>query len=220
MKPEAVRCIATAVVCLGLAACGGSSSDNNSASGSANMDGTGDGTGTGGNGDATANGSGNSAGTSGPAPGTSPGETTTAFNGIWMTNCAQEGTEFIPGSEYQRMTLEVDGSAYKSTIKSYTDSDCSVAAFPSMVESDFSMQFPGGTVSTPQGDASLVDITMETVLIDSVDATIAGQLFNAFDVQYNIMAIGTDGMLYFGIPSPSESARPTGLKTSLPFAKQ
>jgi len=209
MKLNTIRFIATTVVCLGLAACGGSSNNNNGSAGMGSAD-------MGGNGSDGDNG----AGTSGPAPGTSPEETTAAYNGTWMTSCAQEGTEFIPGSEYQRITLVVDGAAYKSTINSYTDSDCSVAAFPSMVESDFSMQFPGGTVSTPQGDAALVDITMETVLVDNIDATAAGQLFGAFNVQYNIIAIGTDGMLYFGIPSPNVSARPATLKTSLPFTLQ
>jgi len=51
---------------------------------------------------------------------------TTGFDGTWESNCAQE----LPfaGSEFQQATLVADGNTYTTTIRSFLDSDCSVAS--------------------------------------------------------------------------------------------
>ena len=196
--------VAAAVVCLALSACG-SSDDDSSVSDSAPSNG--DGTGTG-----------DAGGTSSPAPGATPGPLMSAFDGIWESNCAQELP--IPGSEFQQATLVADGDAYTTTIRSFSDSDCSVPAVPSVVVSDFSIQLPGGSVPTPFGDATFIDVMLEGLTIDGFDSFALSQQIGIPSAQFDIFVIGSDGLLYFGVPALSAENRPTEVNTDVIFTLQ
>jgi len=198
--------VAAAAVCIALTACGSSDDDSSvSDSASTNGDGTGDSTG--------------ADGTSSPAPGATPGAVVGAFDGTWESNCAQQLP--IPGSEFQQATLVADGDAYTTTIRSFQDSDCSVPSQPAVAVSDFSVEFPGGSVPTPFGDASFIDVTLEGLVIDGFDAFAIGQQTGVTPgVQFDIFVIGTDGLLYFGVPATSEADRPTEVKEDVFFTLQ
>ena len=195
--------VTAAVVCLALSACG-SSDDDSSVSDSAPSNG--DGTGTG-----------DAGGTSSPAPG-APGPLMSAFDGTWESNCAQELP--IPGSEFQQATLVADGDAYTTTIRSFSDSDCSVPAVPSVVVSDFSIQLPGGSVPTPFGDATFIDVMLEGLTIDGFDSFALSQQIGIPSAQFDIFVIGSDGLLYFGVPALSAENRPTEVNTDVIFTLQ
>ena len=142
----------------------------------------------------------------------------TGFDGTWESNCAQE----LPfaGSEFQQATLVAEGNTSTSTIRSFLDSDCSVPSNPAVAISEFSSQFPGGSVTTPLGEASFIDDRLVGFVIDGFDAFELGQQTGVDPVQYNIFLVGTDGRLYFGEPGFTLEDRPTELKTDVFFTRQ
>ena len=206
--------LVAAAVCVTLAACG-SSDDDSTDSGSVSSGGNGTGENSG-----TGTGTETSAGdTSAPAPGVTSGPQVSAFDGTWESNCAQQLP--IPGSEFQQATLVADGDAYTTTIRSFQDSDCSVPSQPAVAVSDFSIQLPGGSVPTPFGDATFIDLMLEGLVVDGIDAFAVGQQTGITPgVQFDIFVIGSDGLLYFGVPASSAAARPTEVNTDVFFTLQ
>ncbi len=160
----------------------------------------------------------NEAGTSSPAPASTPAAIVSVFDGVWASNCAQE-LSVLGVSEFQQVTLEVVADTFVRTINSFTDSDCSVASVPSTVVSEHSMQFPEGEVDTIRGVASFVDITLETIAVDGVDASGLQQTIG-IDAEFNIFVVGDDGRLYFGVPGLSAADRPTELHPTVFFEAQ
>ena len=142
----------------------------------------------------------------------------TGFDGTWESNCAQE----LPfaGSEFQQATLVADGNTYTTTIRSFLDSDCSVASEPAVTTTEFSSQLPGGSVTTSLGEASFIDNTLTGLDIDGFDAFTLSQQTGVNPVQYNIFLVGSDGRLYFGEPGFELDERPTELKTDVFFTLQ
>lgn len=218
MRSAVIGVAAASMLSITLVACGGDNDSPDNPNGSNNADGQSgmESTNTGGNssGLPTTPG-GDSGSTSSPAPGVTPGAEINVFDGTWVSNCAQE----IPSSDaaFQRATLVVSGDAYNSTVNFYTDSDCSVQDDPATVISDFSMQFPEGSATTPQGVAPYVDITTETLEVDGVDMSAITGLNT---VLYNIYSVASDGRLYFGTPTLSAGNRPSVLNTRVFFELQ
>jgi len=131
MKHFTGRLVAAAAICCSLAACGGSESDSTTIDSAILAD------------DSVIN---DDVALASPA---------TGFDGTWESNCAQE----LPfaGSEFQQATLVAEGNTSTSTIRSFLDSDCSVPSNPAVAISEFSSQFPGGSVTTPLGETSFID---------------------------------------------------------------
>ena len=197
MKLFTGRIVLAASVCCGLAACGSSDSDSTAIDSAIFAD---DGS------------------TGSPEPDETLASAAIGFDGTWESNCAQE----LPfaGAEFQQATLVADGNEYSTTIRAFLDSDCSVPSDPAVTTSVFLSQFPGGSVTTPLGEASFIDNTLVGLDIDGFDAFEFGQQTGVIPVQYNIFLLGSDGRLYFGEPGFSLDARPVELKTDVFFTLQ
>lgn len=213
MKLFTGRALAVAAVCCGLAACGGSDPDSggiDTTAISAEDDSTGG---------VVSDDQSDAAGTSSPAPGVTAGATAGGFDGTWESNCARELP--IAESEFLQATLIADGDAYTTIVRTFGDSDCSVPVVPGVVTSDFSVEFPGGSVATPFGDATFIDVTLEALDIDGFDAFAIGQQTGvASAAGFDIFVIGSDGFLYFGSPADNVDDRPTEVQTNIFFTLQ
>ncbi len=166
--------------------------------------------------------------TSMPAPGAdiNPGSPEPSpIDGTWVSNCGPVVNEF------EMVTLVIADGVENRTIRSFTDSDCSVPSVPGVLEIESSLEFPAGVTQTSMGDASFINQMVESLTIEGVSATPAevaiftGSLgFDLdidFDNQMDIFLLASDGRLFFGDRGLSNvDERPQTLNTAIFYTQQ
>jgi len=100
----------------------------------------------------------------------SPGADNT-FNGTWVSGCLLIDPEF-PEDGYEREVLTINGASASVEGTEYVDAACLMRIPDSDVFSvDFTLAFPGGTTTTPQGEARHLDVTPTTGFVNGTALT-------------------------------------------------
>ena len=139
--------------------------------------------------------------------------TLSALDGDWTTGCFLFDGD--GNTQSSLLTLSINGTSSVYTSYSYSDFNCSVPAISPDTgavilngNEDF-LEFPDQTVATSLGEASFINFTAMSAIVDSMpipDEYVAGIR------QYSIYTITDDGRLFFGNgASSSPETRPLTL---------
>ena len=110
------------------------------------------------------------------------------LDGSWEQGCLANPDD----ATFSSATLLASDNTITVTESVFTDNACSIAAVPAIIETESSLIFDGTTTTTALGDASNVELTVETRTIDDVSDT--GDINS---ITYDMMLIIND-TLYFG----------------------
>ena len=110
------------------------------------------------------------------------------LDGSWEQGCLANPDD----ATFSSATLLASDNTITVTESVFTDNACSIAAVPAIIETVSSLIFDGTTTTTALGDASNVELTVETRTIDDVSDT--GDINS---ITYDMMLIIND-TLYFG----------------------
>ena len=139
--------------------------------------------------------------------------TLSALDGDWTTGCFL--FQGAGNTQSSLLTLSINGTSSVYTAYSYSDLNCSVPAISPDTgavilngNEDF-LEFPDQTVATSLGEASFINFTAMSAIVDSMpipDEYVAGIRL------YSIYTITDDGRLFFGNgASSSPETRPLTL---------
>ena len=146
-----------------------------------------------------------------PAPEPVP-PTLSALDGDWTTGCFL--FEGAGNSQSSILTLSINGTSSVYTAYSYSDLNCSVPAISDtgaviLNGNEDMLEFPDQTVATSLGEASFINFTTMSAIVDSMpipDEYVAGTSL------YSIYTVTDDGRLFFGNgASSSPETRPLTL---------
>ena len=146
-----------------------------------------------------------------PAPEPVP-PTLSALDGDWTTGCFL--FEGAGNSQSSVLTLSINGTSSVYTAYSYSDLNCSVPAISDtgaviLNGNEDMLEFPDQTVATSLGEASFINFTTMSAIVDSMpipDEYVAGTRL------YSIYTVTDDGRLFFGNgASSSPETRPLTL---------
>ena len=146
-----------------------------------------------------------------PAPEPVP-PTLSALDGDWTTGCFL--FEGAGNSQSSVLTLSINGASSVYTAYSYSDLNCSVPAISDtgaviLNGNEDMLEFPDQTVATSLGEASFINFTTMSAIVDSMpipDEYVAGTSL------YSIYTVTDDGRLFFGNgASSSPETRPLTL---------
>jgi len=134
-----------------------------------------------------------------PAPAPTPAPPTlSALDGDWTTGCFLFDGE--GNTQSSLLTLSINGTSSVYTAYSYSDFNCSVPAISDtgaviLNGNEDILEFPDETVETSLGEASFINFTTVSSIVDSMpvpDEFVAGSRL------YSIYTITDDGQLFFG----------------------
>lgn len=154
-----------------------------------------------------------------PGGGSSP-TVSSAFDGNWIMACSLEDDD-SPEDGYEVTMLAISGETATARSLMYLDSACQMPD-PELgeVTTQVSIVYPGGTTTTPQGVATHVNVTTESILFDGQPLTAEQQeffeTFGGFDPTFDIALI-ENSVLFFGdtegdLSGDSAALRPTALE--------
>ena len=139
--------------------------------------------------------------------------TLSALDGDWTTGCFLFDGD--GNTQSSLLTLSINGTSSVYTAYSYSDLNCSVPAISPdtgaviLNGNEDILEFPDQTVATSLGEASFINFTAMSAIVDSMpipDEYVAGIR------QYSIYTITDDGRLFFGNgASSSPETRPLTL---------
>jgi len=138
--------------------------------------------------------------------------TLSALDGDWTTGCFL--FEGAGNSQSSILTLSINGTSSVYTAYSYSDLNCSVPAISDtgaviLNGNEDMLEFPDQTVATSLGEASFINFTTMSAIVDSMpipDEYVAGTRL------YSIYTVTDDGRLFFGNgASNSPETRPLTL---------
>ena len=139
--------------------------------------------------------------------------TLSALDGDWTTGCFLFDGD--GNTQSSLLTLSINGTSSVYTSYSYSDFNCSVPAISPdtgaviLNGNEDIFEFPDETVATSLGEASFINFTAMSAIVDSMpipDEYVAGIR------QYSIYTITDDGRLFFGNgASSSPETRPLTL---------
>ena len=149
-----------------------------------------------------------------PAPAPEPvPPTLSALDGDWTTGCFL--FQGAGNTQSSLLTLSINGTSSVYTSYSYSDFNCSGPAISPdtgaviLNGNEDILEFPDQTVATSLGEASFINFTAMSAIVDSMpipDEYVAGIR------QYSIYTITDDGRLFFGNgASSSPETRPLTL---------
>ena len=135
-----------------------------------------------------------------------------ALDGDWTTGCFLFDGE--GNTQSSLLTLSISGTSSTFTAFSYSDLDCSVPAISEtgaviLNGNEDTLVFPDETVTTTLGEASFINFTTQSSIVDSMP--VPPEFFEPITL-YSIYTITNDGRLFFGSSSSTTPAnRPTTL---------
>ena len=135
-----------------------------------------------------------------------------ALDGDWTTGCFLFDGE--GNTQSSLLTLSISGTSSTFTAFSYSDLDCSVPAISEtgaviLNGNEDILEFPDETVTTTLGEASFINFTTQSSIVDSMP--VPPEFFEPITL-YSIYTITNDGRLFFGSSSSTTPAnRPTTL---------
>lgn len=167
--------------------------------------------------------------TSTPVDGDNTGDTgnsggLSGLDGTWVQACLADDPDDAE-SEYSTGQSVFNGNMVTVTEMTYTDSGCTIAADPAVIVIESSFVFPGGTTTTALGDATHIDVTIESVTLDGEPLSDEfSDLIGLNDIEYDLVLIDND-MLYVGdtdgdLDGSTEALRPNALDTRLVMTRQ
>ncbi len=148
-------------------------------------------------------------------------DSTGMLNGTWVSDC----------DSGEVTTATFSGNAVTAVEREYLDVDCTQPdPEGTLLETQASVSFPQGSVSTSVGTAYFINVTPEGYSVNGVPFT-AEEIqsfgdFGSFDTDYSIYAIANDGRLYFGDDpdnfdvGSSPATRPTEVDQTYGFTRQ
>lgn len=143
-----------------------------------------------------------------PAPDANPGDEITldGLDGNWISSCVESASD----ATYSTTTITVADNAATVSQSIYTDNSCSTPSAPANIVTERSLVFDGNTSATSLGDASHVEWTVESRLVDGENDN-TGVNVSVWD----LMLI-TNDTLYFGDRTgdnngTTEALRPSAL---------
>ena len=143
---------------------------------------------------------------------------------IWEHGCLADDPD-DEETEYTTSVAVFTEESANITHNSYTDSGCTTAANPAEFVASYKLVFPGGTTTTSLGDATHVNVTLESARVDgqAVSDTFS-ELLGLGETQYDLLLI-ENNRLYAGdtdgeLDGTSEASRPDTLDTRVVYSRQ
>jgi len=149
----------------------------------------------------------------------------TAFDGTWTQGCTADDPE-DPETEYETTTLTIAGDVSTANVQFFSDSECQTPSTGFQTGTiTSSIVYPGAVTTTTQGDATHIDVTVESLLLDGEPPPEALAAFSPVgEITYDLALIEGD-TLYAGDDSgefdgSTAALRPTQLDTANTFTRQ